>query len=1035
MSHATKRKLRASLLATLVAAAVYSQAAIAAQALETQHRFQIEQSTLSEALIAFSQQSGIQVVTSSASLEGITVRPLGDNMSSRSALDRLLEGTGLRWREVRDGSVVVEPSRPADTEARVSTPQEDIQSLAGIVVTGSRVERSAVASASPVTTLGSERITRSGVANIGDLLMQTPSVSVGEGSRNSTQVFLNLRGLGTNRTLTVVDGRRRVSGSAVSSAVDLSVYPAALIDRVEIATGGASAIYGADAVTGAVNLILKRDYVGFQANGRMGMTDEGGSKDYVASVLAGGSFDDGRGSVTVALAHQRTEPLRVLSRSFYRKNGDIILSANPANTGPADGRFDQIVYTDAVFPAYAYGGAFALGGRRYTVDNGQLRLMQHDAMPMGPLGSIAQGGDGYNNVDFDFLRREVETTSAIGRLGYEITERARFFTDFEYSKKSSVFSGVGDFDLSSVIRIDNPFVPGDLRSLMTDNGVQQITVTRSSRDQGIRSDVADADVLTIAGGIEGEFGNGWQHSTFIQRGTYRQTTRTYGRRIASRYAEAIDVIADPVTGQPVCRSASARAAGCLPVNILGESVSSDTALNYFKPVLQSSFQQTQDVAGIQLKGDLFDMPAGAVKTALGAEWREERLERRDDALALSGAILFMTGFQPIDAKFDVKEVFGEVLVPLLADKPFAQSLDFEGAVRYSEYSTIGSTVAWKLGANWGINDSIRLRGSTARSVRAPNMFELYNPGLTGVIGTLQDPCTAALINANPQRTANCRAAGVPEGYVDPTIGSTKSLLTGGNPNLSEETSRSSTVGLIFMPDFIPGFIWSTDWWRIQINDAVSSIDSQTAAYSCYDAASLNNVYCLLFERGGVDRIGNGNAHSITLVRNNAINIGRLNAEGIDTQISYTRRVGADARLQVLFNGTYLLENELLGNLDDPRTLLIQDGEVDNPRFRGTLQTSYSTGPWSAGVVGRFISASKADQQASPEFRDRNHASSRFYVDLNAGYRFSAAFALYAGVNNITNANPPALPETVQAARSGLYDALGRVFFLGGSYEF
>ncbi len=1048
-------KMRAALICGAAVVGLALPAAAAAQ----QRTFNLEQQSGSRSIPEFARQAGVRIVAPGRTLSKITTPRLVGSHDVREALRKLLAGTGLRVvsdngttitlanadvgtrmaptpaRVVAQTSApVAAPSRRAVPAPATETGPDEVPDGEEIIVTGSRVERSAVAAASPVTTLSDKRIMNSGVANIGDLLMQTPSISVGEGSRNSTQVFLNLRGLGVNRTLTVIDGRRRVSGSPVSSAVDMSIYPAALIERVEIVTGGASAIYGADAVTGAVNVILKRDFEGLQANGRVGVTGEGGSKDYVASVIGGGRFVDGRGSVTLGVAYQRVEPLRTLQRRFYRENGDITLSANPKNTGPKDGIFDQIVYTDAVFPAYAYDGVFALGGKRYVVDQGQLRLTRHDAAPNGVFGSVAQGGDGYNNVDFDYLRRQVQTVSAIGRLGYEVADDMRLFVDFEYANKRANSPGVGDFDLGSTIRIDNPFVPQALRDLMIDNGVQQITVTRSSRDQGVRNDRTDADVLTVAGGIEGHLDNGWSYTAFAQHGSYRQNTQTTGRRIAARYAEAIDVISDPVTGDPVCRSATARAAGCLPVNILGETVSSAQALDYFKPVLKTFFQQTQDLAGVQFKGDVLELPAGMVKAAFGGEWRRERLQRQDDALALSGAILFMTGTQPVDAGFEVKEVFGEVVVPLLADRPFFKSLEIEAAARASDYSTIGSTVAWKAGANWAFNDTIRIRGSVARSVRAPNLFELYNPGVLGTIGTLQDPCTAALINASDNRTRNCRAAGVPVGYVDPTIGSTKSLLTGGNRDLHEEKSTSYTAGLILTPAFLPGLTWTTGWWRIRINGATSSIDAQTAANSCYDASSLDNVYCSLIERGGFDRIGNGNAHSITLVRQNVINVGRLDASGVDTQIGYTHALGV-GRLQLLFNGTYLLKNELLGRANDPTTLLVEDGEVSNPRFRGTAQVNYSHKPWSIGAVGRFISAAKADQQASREFRDRNDASARFYLDLNLGYGVSESVSLFAGVNNVTAANPPVLPEAVQAARSGLYDALGRVFFLGGSVTF
>lgn len=992
---------------------------------------------LSAALNALAQQSRKQLVVDGSLTRGRQITPLRGAYTLGDALRTMLRGTGLSFRIEKDTVIVYRGDRLAAAagyiptaitqagvaasvaEAGTSAPQDE---PAEIVVTGSRIARGAYDQPTPVASFDAEKIEQSGFSNVSDILMRSPEVGVGLGQANSYYnadagaAFVNLRGLGTNRTLVLVNGRRRVSGTQLSSAVDLSTIPANMIGKMEVITGGAAAVYGADAVTGVVNVTLKDNVEGLELSGRSGISSRGDAGSYTLGAILGGKIAEDRGSFIIGASYNKEALLRANERSFGRKQ--VTLIGNPANTGPADGIFNNISVTDYRYPNTSYGGAFMIGNTRYTYGPGGVRPTQNDEL-VTP--SVGIGGDGFNDADFAPLRNKSEVFAAMAHLDYRFGEKLKLFVDAQYAKTKTDALLQPSFDSGRILTIDNPLIPSDVRALMAANNQTTLSVGRTNIDQGINHRLIDRETITGVVGLEGELGSRFKWLAFYQYGRYdADTARTHGR-IQSKFLQAIDVVSGP--NGPVCRSG---AAGCVPLSLFGPDAATPEALSYFDYTARRSLRNTQEVAGLQLTGSAFDLPAGPVQIAAGAEYRRESLRAIADPRAAAGELHNITDASA-DASFNVKEVFGEVLVPLLRNVPFARDLSVEGAVRYSDYSNIGSTVAWKLGGQWAPVDDLRVRVTRSRSVRAPNLSELYNPG-SQAGNFLIDPCDATQRNLTTNRAANCTALGLPATFVDPFGNVAKQVVTSGNPNLREEVSTSWTAGAVLTPRFLPGFAASIDWWKIDLKGAISSVPLQRILDNCVDSASISNPFCSVITRNAEG--------GIALVQAVPLNVGSLKAEGIDFQASYRHGLGGSVQGRLAFASTLLLKNELQVVANDPTTLDLNKGEVDNPTFRFNLTPGISVGPLTLDWTVRYISATKADMQAGVEGRDDNDVKSRLYNDLYASVEVARNFRLYAGINNLFDVDPPFGALTYQGTgRGALYDNIGRYFFIGVNTKF
>jgi outer membrane receptor protein involved in Fe transport len=928
----------------------------------------------------------------------------------------------------------------AVTAVTVSFPHANAQiDVAGtdvrdtIVVTGSKIERSGFDTPTPTTVIDQEAIALTGLNTVADFVAQLPAFFVGVAPANSTDgndggaQLVNLRGLGTNRTLVVVNGRRRVSGSASIAGVDLATIPSAMVDRVEIVTGGASAVYGADAVSGVVNIVLRDDFEGLELEARGGVSEEGGGDNYAFNAFAGTKFHDGRGSVTLAASYNNQNSLNFSQREISQTNSFSI--PNPANTGPNDGIFDNILFPDIRFFQFSYGGLFNIADVNYTIDP-DLRPIMNEGLTGTFFDSFSHiGGDGWNPADWFQHFGDQETISGYGTLSYDLDDNVRFFSELDYTRSTTdvvqtvtlLFGGH-----TPTIRRENPFISDELGDLLDANGVTSFPLTKALFDAGPAVARHERDTINITAGLDGDFRNDWTWSVFGQYGSYDNDISTVNTYAITRLLQASDVISDPVTGQPVCRDPSG---GCVPVNFLGRNSESPEALEFINHTRLQSITNRLNVIGATLNGDLISLPAGPIRFATGFEYREERLVTVDDELALAGDIAqFGIGTPNRDVGFDVTEGYVEVLVPILADLLVAQKFDFEGAVRFSDYSTIGSTTAWRLGANWTLNDEIRLRATRSSNVRAPNLIELFAPQSTDFIPIL-DPCDAMEINnGSANRAANCAALGIPDGFMDPNAGFSKVSVSGGNPNLDEESSDSLTIGAVITPGLVEGLRISIDYWDIEIKDAVSSIAGQRIVDQCVDVATIDNPFCAQLDRGA--ELG------IETVRLQEINIGKLSADGLDVEIGYGFDIGRN-RIDLSYLGSFLFNQDELVDVNDPTTLIERAGEADRPQERMYFTANFGRGPFSANFRTRYIGPSKIDNLASDEGRDDNNIDRVFYQDVTLGYAFSDKTSGFIGVNNVFDKQPQFTESTTipQNNVGPLYDYIGRFFHFRVQHRF
>ncbi len=453
----------------------------------------------------------------------------------------------------------------------------DLSAVAEVVVTGTRIARTAFDTPVPVTVMDETAIQRTGFTNVTDILGRMPALARGSNPNNSvydqTNVgasFADLRGLGIGRTLTLINGRRRVSGAANSAAVDLSTIPANMIERIEVITGGAAAVYGADAVSGVLNIILKENFDGLSLGARAHKPGYSGGAGHTLSCcrrrsILGRSWLDRFHAQLFA----RGPRLLVGSCRGTRRNGLPEWVGNPADTGPDDGIPDRIALRDMREPGLAYGGAFEVGDTLYTVDP-ELRPVQH-----GPIISgLSSGGDGWNPLDTNPSRAGSNSYTGMLSAKYRVAEDVRFFANADFGSARADSPWLPAFSYGVTLSRDNALLPAGVAALMDANGLDEIFVSKLHLDSGNRHDSSRRNTYTAVIGLEGELGRDWNWQAFYQYGRFDRGSRGENYQISSHFLNAIDVIADPQTGQPVCRDQSARAAGCLPISLLGRDVPS-----------------------------------------------------------------------------------------------------------------------------------------------------------------------------------------------------------------------------------------------------------------------------------------------------------------------------------------------------------------------------------------------------------------------------------------------------------------------------
>lgn len=1022
-------------------------------------------------------------------------------------------------------SAAVDPATQEPATADAKTTDADTTDNA-IVVTGSRIRRPNLDSPVPITSLAGSEFFETGRTSIGDVLNDLPALRSTFSQSNSTRFLgtsglnlLDLRGLGTQRTLVLVNGRRHVAGDILNTAtsVDTNTIPTDLIERTDIVTGGNSAIYGSDALAGVVNFVLKDHFDGFEARGQAGTSTYGDAGSYYASILAGKNFADGRGNIAVNLEYAHQSDFYASYRPYTARR-DAFLTTDADDTGTVvnggNGISDTTFYTDIRSGTYSNGGTFLLccrAGGGYGIAyqpyifqaNGTLAPQTGTILPNLSFTPSYQGGNGDNFRDgTQFALQPILDRYSANLIGhFEISPALVPFVEASYTRTDSFGSASGPFFTSATgsprerFFSDNPFLTAQARGILlqqdsydtncnyvsggdgtpdAQRGQCGISIYKNAVDLTNRSERARRETYRAVVGVRGDFNTDWHYEVSANYGEFDENTQINGNVNIQRYLLAIDAVdqgrytTGVANGNIVCRSRidpaartayeganatfaasqlAADVAACVPVNLFGTATVSDAARNYILTNSTARGKITQFVVSGFVSGDtsqFLNLPGGPIGFSIGGEYRRETNYYVQDNVT-SAALTFYNAipeFRP--PAFDVKEFYGEVRLPILAGVPFFHELTASGAFRVANYAgRAGTVVSYNGGLEWAPISSLRFRGNYARAVRAPNLADLYTPLGQNYAG-VYDPCDLSNINqGSATRAANCRADGVPVGFnyqYRATIG----FQSGGNPNLSAETSDSFTIGAVFQPKFLPGFSISADYYSITVNDVITAPSAQQVLNACYDATNLNNQFCALFSRNAGP--GNGPFGEIPgrILENNLqlvpLNYAKLQVRGIDFDVGYDHQVGRIGRLSVHGVYTWALQNDEFLDPTNPGRANQLLGELGDPQHSFNISTSLRTGPFTIGYKLRYLGQmvpglwedTHSVQGRAPQNADAypfEYYSPVTYHDLRIDMEIAKKYNFYIGVDNVSNRLPP-FGLTGAGGGSAIYNNIGRFLYAG-----
>lgn len=948
----------------------------------------------------------------------------------------------------------------AVTARAADTKQSSNEELTTVVVTGSRMRANEFDAPAPTVSLSAESLALSGATNVTEFLRAQPALVASSNTDRTTSDFigsnglnlLNLRNLGTERTLVLVDGRRHVAQLPDSASVDINTIPADLIDRIDIVTGGVSAVYGADAVSGVVNFVMKKDFEGLIGRFQYGSADAGPPGDWHAAITGGVNFADGRGNLSGSVEHTSEGRLQSADRSFLRGRNYTTMMRNPDDPDDDPNVPDYVPLKDVRFFDSARAGGI-------DVDFDGMPDLLPDGSPFDPGLYVApiyqQGGSGTLLADYiGDVRASTRTTIGSVFLNYELAPAAKLFAEAKYVRGESLGYSQPTFDFYLYIPEDNPYIDPAVSDVSPD-----FLLNRDNFDLGVRGEDITRDTLRTVIGVNGDVGNDYHYEVSYVYGQTKLDALSLNNRYNDRFLAAIDAVIDPQTNQPTCRSnldptalpfqpyqdfdfsgtlsfTPGPASGCVPLNILGEGVADPAAIDWVMLDSRTRSKLTQNVFTAYLSGPVpgFELPAGAIDAVAGVEWRRESSESTpplEDQLGQTfGNVLL-----PSDGNFDVNETFVELRAPLLKDMPFAELLQLSGAVRASHYSTVGNTTTWNGGLLWAPVRDVAFRGTVSESVRAPNIGELFSPQ-TQTFNSVSDPCdTDNLNNGTSYREANCAqiltALGIdPTIYTDPNSASIPGRLQG-NANLEAETSRSYTYGVVLRPRFVPNLAFAVDYYDINIKDAISTATAQDVADNCVDQPTIDNVFCDALTRDPDD-----GAIDSFLVQPE--NVAAFRTRGIDFNLSYLldpSQLGMDryiGTLNISLVGNRLERLTTIPTLGadqiDERTTAYapkRQASLDLTWSYENLKVNYGYSYFSKTTRYSLLALAGDPDMASPE---NIYYDALKQHDLSLAYDFRDTVEFFAGVRNLTDQKPD---------YSVLYpiSAVGRYFYGGFKASF
>lgn len=867
-----------------------------------------------------------------------------------------------------------------------SAPAEASEQPAGdIVVTGSRIRRQDLAGVGPATVVSAEQIENTGIVNVETLLQRLPANAGFAGNQTSAYwtgngygtAQVNLRGLGIKRTLVLLNGRRLVAGgTGANSSPDLNMIPVVALERTDVLKDGASAIYGADAMAGVVNLVTRTNYEGLGASVRYGISERGDGSDLTADLIWGARGD--RGGIMAAATYQTTTAVNMATRapcSLAETTPGALSCVNSAST---------------------------IGGRAVLPNGQQINFNQIPGGDGDFFEPYSPAKHNFNSAPFLNAVSPVERISTAVFGDYQLTDGVQAFGEFLYThRKSNQIATAGTLR-NLAISASNPTNP---------TGQDIVLIQRRLAEPGPRQFYQETDTWQGSLGLRGTLSNDWAWEV---AGAFGRNTAIDGStNIANleRVGNTLD------TSQ--CSPTPGAAIPC--ADYLGFGDLTPDVLDYILFTSRDTGGNELATVTADLTGSLFTLPAGKVSFATGVVYRREKGWRDPDPLTVLG-VANTNQQDPISGSSTAKEAYFELSVPVLADVPFFRSLTLDGAVRYSDYDLFGGDWNYKFNADWMITESIRLRGTYGTGFRIPNVPELFGGVAEGNL-TTTDPCSGYSTSGNAVLIANCQASGVPAGYTQ--LGTTILTTTGGNRDLQPESSESWTIGTVVTPrGLIPGLSLTADWFDIDIKDAIRTIPGSTKLAVCYASANLSSAFCDDFTRSPL-------TGEVTFLSAQSINTGREKMSGLDLGLVYSHDIGGVA-VSLDLNATWLNEyvvEPFAGG--DPIYFagFIGGGNGGYPKWRGygvlTAEKNGISATWSTQWIGKAtdFNASEGDiGYRTPDIFYHN-AQVAFLVDERTRFQL--------GVDNLFDRSAPYIQSFTDANTDTMtYDLLGRRFYVG-----
>ncbi len=930
----------------------------------------------------------------------------------------------------------------AFTGAAAAQTANEAESEAGdeIVVTGSRIRNPGYQAPTPVTAVDAQQLLAITPSTIADGLRELPalsgqSIQAGRhyccaAGTAAAGAFLELRQLGPNRTLVLLNGNR-IAASTSSGLVDANVLPELLLDRVDVVTGGASAAYGSDAVAGVVNYITDDEFGGLRANLQYGISRYSDDQQIKAGVAGGMSLLDGRGHLILSFEHFEADGVanlleRPQSAQLWALAGSGTLASpyyNVADTRFYTGTTGGLIVSSNGLP-FNFGSA-PLAGTQFLPGGGYGPANLGTALPPGAPNAV--GGDGYSPSGAMQPLGESETNRVFARLDYDFAPNVSGYVQATGALNNARNQyGWPAFSANSGTLLEifsgNPFIPAGLQATMTSNGYASFFMQRSNREGGASYNTTDTTYYDVSAGLAGQLAGDWTWDVHVSHGQTEQEGAEHNAVNVARLHAAVDAV-DNGSGTTVCRVTLTNPGsiydGCVPINLFGFGAPSQAALDYITGTNENTTTSAETVFAFNSQGTLFELPAGPVSVAAGVEWRTRELSGTSNDVATSqivpgtirgramnvtlcptvtscrygGWIQGNVGAQE-EVSDTVQEFYVETIAPIVAD------LEFNGALRYTDYSNSGGVNTWKLGLTYEPISDIRFRLSRSRDIRAPNLFELFASPSTGFAAFTVNPFTGNQI---------------------PTI----PTITVGNPDLRPEIGDTWTVGAVFRPSFLPGLSASIDYYDIELTDGI--VTGRTVAQVLTDCFNGDATACAQIS-------GDPSTDNITSVSLLKTNASVQNRSGVDFDVTYTRPVGSgDLSLRLLAG--YIDEaNSVSGSVV---TQYVNRSTPGMPEWRGQLAATYAQGPFSFTLQERYIgSMLKVGPSGGGVFADPT-LDEVFYTNIHAAYDFETrggTMQVYGTINNLFDQEPPLLPTTLAGVGyptvPGLYDLDGRYFTIG-----